>query len=208
MPEQPGADLWALSDLCTPWCIHVAATLRIADHLAAGLTDIDSLAAAAGCDASSLHNVLGHLVSKGVFEEAVPGRFALNEVARGLLDPAQRLGLDLEGIGGRMAYAWGTLLTYVRTGRPGYHEVFQLGCSPGQATVGRQIHPGHLATAAGQRIAAHDVFTRGESLPRLWNANRRGHGRVGQHQARAPVDGLRRHVRREQAVGARLEVII
>lgn len=124
MPEQASADLWALSDLCTPWCIHVAATLRIADHLAAGLTDIDSLAAAAGCDASSLHNVLGHLVSKGVFEEAVPGRFALNEAARELLDPAQRLGLDLEGIGGRMAYAWGTLLTYVRTGRPGYHEVF------------------------------------------------------------------------------------
>src|SRR3989442_1069330 len=33
------ADLWALSDLCTPWCVHVAATLRIADHIAAG-TDL------------------------------------------------------------------------------------------------------------------------------------------------------------------------
>ena len=29
-------DLWELSDLCTPWCIHVAATLRVAEHLTAG----------------------------------------------------------------------------------------------------------------------------------------------------------------------------
>lgn len=41
MPSKAGprrVDLEALSDLCTPWCIHVVATLRIADHLAAGLT--------------------------------------------------------------------------------------------------------------------------------------------------------------------------
>src|SRR5271157_5725802 len=48
-PSRPGAsnrprcvyalrdqvDIWALSDLCTPWCVHVVATLRIADHIAA-----------------------------------------------------------------------------------------------------------------------------------------------------------------------------
>ena len=66
MPEQEPADLSALSDLCTPWCIHVVATLRIADHIAAGNVEIDSLAAAAGCDADALHRVLGHLVGKGV----------------------------------------------------------------------------------------------------------------------------------------------
>jgi hypothetical protein len=114
----------ALSDLCTPWCVHVAATLRIADHIAAGTTDIDSLAAAAGCDADALHNLLGHLVGKGVFQETAAGRFALNDAAQGLLDPTQRLFLDLEGIGGRMAHAWSTLLTYVRTGAPAYHELF------------------------------------------------------------------------------------
>lgn len=73
-----------------------------------------------------LHNVLGHLVDKGVFEEVAPGRFALNGAAQGLLDPSQRLGLDLEGIGGRFAYAWGTLLAYVRTGKSPYHEIFGL----------------------------------------------------------------------------------
>ena len=40
MPEREAADLWALSDLCTPWCVHVVATLRIADHIAAGVTGI------------------------------------------------------------------------------------------------------------------------------------------------------------------------
>ena len=44
----------------------------------------------------------------------------------GLLDPQQRIGLDLEGIGGRMAHAWSTLLTYVRTGAPAYQELFGL----------------------------------------------------------------------------------
>ena len=106
--------------------MHVAATLRIADHIAAGITDIDDLAAAAGCDAGILHSLLGHLVSKGLFEEPAPGRFALNEIAQGLLDPAQRLGLDLDGIGGRFAHAWGTLLSYVRTGKSAYREVFGL----------------------------------------------------------------------------------
>jgi hypothetical protein len=124
--ELPPADLRALCDLCTPWCLHVVATLRIAEHVAAGVAGIDELAAAAGCDADVLHSVLEHLVRKGVFEETAPGRFALNEAARGLLDPAQRIGLDLEGIGGRMAHAWGTMLNFVRTGRPGYKEVFGL----------------------------------------------------------------------------------
>src|SRR5438105_2432937 len=112
-PGQP--DVWALSDLCTPWCVHVAATLRIADHLAAGIAQIEDLATASGADADSLRRVLSHLVGKGVFEEPAPGRFALNEPARALLESPVRLGLDLDGIGGRMAYAWGSLLRAVRT---------------------------------------------------------------------------------------------
>ncbi len=124
MAEPNQVDLWALIDLATPWCVHVAATLRIADHIAAGVTQIDDLAAAAGADSSSLERVLRHLVSKGVFAEPVPGTFALNEPARALLETAMRPGLDLSGIGGRMAHAWGSLLTAVRTGAPAYHTVF------------------------------------------------------------------------------------
>jgi len=124
MQEQGSASLGALGDLCTPWCVHVVATLRIADHIAAGADEINGLAEAASCDADYLGRVLRHLVGKGVFEESAPGRFALNDAARQLLDPGLRLGLDLESFGGRMAYAWGTLLKAVRTGAPAYEELF------------------------------------------------------------------------------------
>jgi len=51
MAETP-RDLGALSDLATPWCAHVAATRRIADHIAAGRTrlrlDVERTTKAAG----------------------------------------------------------------------------------------------------------------------------------------------------------------
>jgi 2,7-dihydroxy-5-methyl-1-naphthoate 7-O-methyltransferase len=121
MVEDDGVDLEALLDLATPWSLRVAATLRVAEHIASGHAGIASLAAAAGCDQDALHAVLGHLVAKGVFTEPSPGMFAVN-------GPAARLAatpfVDLDGIGGRMSGTWGTLLDYVRTGLPSYEKVF------------------------------------------------------------------------------------
>lgn len=114
-------DLEQMLDLTTPWCLRVAATLRIPEHIAAGHAGIADLAAAAGCDADALHAVLGHLVSQGVFTEESPGRFACNQAAEQLAGVPF---LDLAGIGGRMAHTWGTLLDFVRTGRPAYQQVF------------------------------------------------------------------------------------
>jgi hypothetical protein len=119
---EPSVDLDGLLDLQTPWCLMVAATLRIPEHIADGHADIADLAEAAGCDADALHAVLGYLVSKGVFVEETPGRFACNRPAEQLANPGRFL--DLEGIGGRMAHTWGTLLDYVRTGQPAYAAVF------------------------------------------------------------------------------------
>ena len=116
------ADIDQMLDLTTPWCLMVAATLRIPDLIAEGHHDISDLATAAGCDRDALHAVLGHLVSKGVFQQQAPGRFDCNHAAEQLADP--RRFLDLEGIGGRMAHTWGTLLDYVRTGRPAYQKLF------------------------------------------------------------------------------------
>ncbi len=123
--DDHGLDLEALTDLQTPWCVHVAASLRIADHIDAGINEIGGLATAAGCDADALWAMLGHLVSKGVFVEPEPGHFGLNKTARALLEPSAQF-LDLDGIGGRMAYAWATLPTYVRTGKSAYCEQFGL----------------------------------------------------------------------------------
>jgi hypothetical protein len=124
MPQEGPPNVWAMSDLCTPWCVHVVATLRVAEHLAGGLSQITDLAAACGADADALGRVLRHLVGQGVFKEPAPGRFALNEPARALLEPPARLVLDLDTFGGRMAHAWGSLLQAVRTGKPAYHTVF------------------------------------------------------------------------------------
>ena len=120
-PEDDIVDLGRMLDLATPWCLHVAATLRIPEHISAGRTGIAELAAATGCDRDALHAVLGHLVSKGVFTEESPGRFGCNRAAEQL---AESSFLDLDGIGGRMARTWGTLLDYVRTGQPAYQQVF------------------------------------------------------------------------------------
>ena len=153
------ADLSVLSDLCTPWCIHVVATLRIADHLAAGTTEITTLAQAAACNADFLQRVLRHLVAKGVFAEPAPGQFALNQAAFGV----QRFGLNLDGIGGRIAGAWGTLLTAVRTGKPAYHERFGL---PFWEDL--QAHPDIAASfdalmgPAGHGIPDPEVLLKGE----------------------------------------------
>jgi hypothetical protein len=117
-------ELWELADLATPWCVHVAATFRVADHLTAGSKTAAELAAACGADAGALARVLRHLVEKGVFEEPSPGRFALNDMGRKFLEPGARESLDLNGFGGRMAGAWATLPSAVRTGRAAYHEVF------------------------------------------------------------------------------------
>src|SRR6266508_1828006 len=112
-PDRPPVDLEALTDLRTPWCILVVATLRIADHVAAGTSDIGQLAGATGCDARALHNVLGHLVAKGIFEETAPGRFALNDPALQLREASDFL--DLEDVGG----GTGAMLAEVLRAHPG-----------------------------------------------------------------------------------------
>ncbi|MGH3177244.1 MAG: hypothetical protein ACRDPF_25650, partial [Streptosporangiaceae bacterium] len=46
-------DLERMLDLATPWCLRVAATLRIPGHIAAGHAGIAGLAAVAGCDSDA-----------------------------------------------------------------------------------------------------------------------------------------------------------
>jgi 2,7-dihydroxy-5-methyl-1-naphthoate 7-O-methyltransferase len=119
---EDSVDVDQMLDLTTPWCLMVAATLRIPDLIAEGHHDIADLATAAGCDRDALHAVLGHLVSQGVFVQEGPGRFGGNRAGEQLAN--SRRFLDLDGIGGRMAHTWGTLLDYVRTGRPAYQKLF------------------------------------------------------------------------------------
>jgi len=81
-------DLERILDLATPWCLHVAATLRIPEHIAAGQADITDLAAAAGCDQDALRR---HPHARGILVD-LPGT-----VAR-----ASQI-IESFGTGGRMA---------------------------------------------------------------------------------------------------------
>jgi hypothetical protein len=122
VPED--VDVWALADLATPWCLRVAVTLRIAELLADGPRPVADLAEAAGADPRRLDRVLRHLTTRGVFTLVEPDSYALNAAAGGLLHPTLRVGLGLDGIGGRMAGVWSGLLASVRGGRTAFAEVF------------------------------------------------------------------------------------
>jgi len=118
--------LYELTDLITPMAIRVAATLRLADRIAAGTTTLPELAADVDADPDALGRLLRYLAARGVFAEPEPGRFALTSSAEPLRDdhPDQiRTPLDLTGAMGRAALASSTLLDVVRTGKPGYPMV-------------------------------------------------------------------------------------
>jgi hypothetical protein len=105
--------------------IHVAATLGIADLLAAGARTSDDLAEEAGADAGSLHRLLRALASVGVLLEDDDRRFSLTAVG-------ERLRTDVPGslhgwaaFIGRPYYwqAWAGLLHSVQTGENAFRHV-------------------------------------------------------------------------------------
>jgi len=131
-------DVDDLLDLATPWCLRVLVTLNIPELVEAGHHSIADLAGAAGCDARALHGVLTHAARKGVFCEPRPGWFEANPAAKELARGARYL--DLTGMGSRYAEIWSTLLSYTRTGKSAYADVYgrpfwaDLAADPGLAS--------------------------------------------------------------------------
>ncbi len=66
--------------------IRVAATLRLADHIAAGTQRSEALAAAVDADRDALGRVLGHLVTTGVLALAGAGAYGLTALGEHLRD--------------------------------------------------------------------------------------------------------------------------
>ena len=124
--DPAAAELWSMAHLGTPMAIRVAATLRLADHLAAGLGTAAELAEAAGAHPDAVERLLRYLTARGVFTRTDAGRYGLTAVGQVLRSdhPARlRTGLDLEGIG-RIELAFTGLLHSIRTGEPAYPQVF------------------------------------------------------------------------------------
>jgi SAM-dependent methyltransferase len=119
--------LMPLVDLATPMAVRVAASLGLADLLAGGALSSQELASRSGTDADALERLLRHLISRGVFAEPQPGRFAVNEPAALLMaehPSGMRARLDLDGFGGQVDLAFTGLLHTVRTGQPAWESVF------------------------------------------------------------------------------------
>ncbi|HEY3506583.1 MAG TPA: methyltransferase [Actinocatenispora sp.] len=124
--EQWGGPLWAAADLATPMAIRVAATLRLADHIAAGTRTAGALAAAVDADEDALERVLAHLVTAGVLGHE-PDGYGLTGTGEYLRDDhpdGVRAWLDLSGAVGHGDLCFVHLLHSVRTGEPAYPVQF------------------------------------------------------------------------------------
>ena len=126
MTDEGGREtaLWALADLVTPMAVRVAATLRIADHLADGQQTAPALAEATNVNVDALDRVLRHLVTVDVFSRDESGRYGLTALGEALRDDGVRTMLDIEGAIGRADLSFVRLLDSVRTGQPAFAEQF------------------------------------------------------------------------------------
>jgi len=105
--------------------VHVAATLGLADSLAAAPLTAEDLAAADGLHAPSLRRVMRLLVSAGVLSEDETGRFSLTPTGALLRsDGPDSMRSAALLWGGKPQLAWYRLLHCVQKGAPAFPRVF------------------------------------------------------------------------------------
>ncbi len=136
------------ADLITPMAIRVAATLRLADHIAAGKRSADELALAAGADPDGVERLMRHLVEEGVFGEG----YSLGPQGGDLLEGSGLRGsLDAESALGRGDLAFVQLEHSVRTGQPAYPAVWGRSFWDDAADPARAAgYDGHMGHDAGR----------------------------------------------------------
>src|SRR6266436_9789494 len=118
---RPG--LRAMADLATPMAVRVAATLRVADHVAAGQRTARELAEVTGAHPGALDRLMRHLVTLGLFARDDSGAYTATELGDQLRDdhPAGRSKwLDNAGSVGKGDLSFVDLEHSVRTGEPAY----------------------------------------------------------------------------------------
>ena len=118
-----GGPLWSAADLITPMAVRVAATLRVADAITAGVTSGPELAARLAVAADPLVRVLDHLVTAGLLRRDEDGAYALPDAGQWLRDDHPqgiRAWIDLEGAVGHADMSVVELLHTVRTGEPAF----------------------------------------------------------------------------------------
>jgi 2,7-dihydroxy-5-methyl-1-naphthoate 7-O-methyltransferase len=125
-----GGPLWAAADLITPMAVRVAATLRVADAITAGVTTGPELATRLAVSPDPLIRVLDHLVTRGFLRRDQDGAYALTDTGQWLRDDHPegiRAWIDLEGAIGYADTCVVELLHTVRTGEPAFPRRFGRG---------------------------------------------------------------------------------
>src|SRR5256886_7279477 len=147
-------DIFTLTDAITPWAVRAAATLKLADLIAAGATRLEDLASKAGAGVDALRRLMRYLTVRGVFTESEPGVFGLTEVGAVLKadHPAgRRPWWDVDGVAGRIEGAFIRLTDSIRTGDAAYPLVYgqsfydDLAGNPERATSFNALMATHAA---------------------------------------------------------------
>jgi O-methyltransferase len=158
------ARLWAMANLGTPMAVRVAATLRIADHIAAGVRTAPELATAVSADPDALDRLLRYLTVRGVLSRDDCGRYSLTAQGEPLRDdhPAGiRLWLDIEG-GGRGELSFVKLLHSIRTGKAAFPELYGTGfwndleADPARSAAFNKLLGADTAVRAPGIVAGYD----------------------------------------------------
>ena len=105
-------DLYSLTDTITPWAGASAATLGLADLIAAGTTTLDELAAATKADPDALHRLPALPLGPRRLQGDRAAVYALTEAAEFLKTDhpaAQRPWLDVDSMAGRIEGTFSSL---------------------------------------------------------------------------------------------------
>ena len=126
MTSDPRLDLLALiNGFQITQAIHVASTLRVADHLSDGARSAGELAALTKSHPDSLYRLLRALAAVGVFREEEGRKFGLTPIGDCLrTDSATPLGAWAEVVGSPYYWqAWGHLQHSVQTGENAFQNL-------------------------------------------------------------------------------------
>ncbi|GAA0617538.1 methyltransferase [Streptomyces crystallinus] len=118
------------ADLLRPAAVRAAATLGVADHLAAGVGDVAELARLCGTRTDLLGSLLGYLVSLELLSGSADDGFALAPAGLPLCTDhpfSVRENLRDDGMAGRSDIALVGLVHTIRTGEPAHVGVFGRG---------------------------------------------------------------------------------
>jgi hypothetical protein len=144
--------------------LHAAATLGLADLLAAGPATSDELAGRTQTHPDALYRLLRALASAGVFEEREGRRFALTPVGECLRSDVEGSVAGLAVFVGRPYFweVWGNLLHSVRTGENAFRHVHGLNNwqyraqHPEEEVIFDQAMVSNARRVTGGLLAAYD----------------------------------------------------